>query len=75
MTQNELIKQHLEAHGSITPLEAMTEYGIMRLGARIFNLKEQGVPIQTNMVTGINRYGKPTRFAEYRLIREEAINA
>lgn len=29
----------------ISPMEAQQRFGIMRLGARIFNLREQGVPI------------------------------
>lgn len=33
MTQEEKIIDYMERHGSITPLEAMEEFGIMRLGA------------------------------------------
>lgn len=36
MTQTERIIKHLKEHGSITPLEAIKEYGITRLGARIW---------------------------------------
>lgn len=43
MTQTEKIKRHLETYGSITPMDAIMDYGIMRLGARIFELKESGV--------------------------------
>lgn len=75
MTQCEIIKQHLETYGGITPMEAMMEYGIMRLGARIFDLKDQGMPIHTKMVRGRNRRGETTHYAEYTLIREETNNA
>lgn len=34
MTQCEKIVRHLEDCGSITPLSAMREYGIMRLASR-----------------------------------------
>ena len=44
MTQCELIQRHLEDYGSITSLEAMQEYGIMRLASRIADLKQMGVP-------------------------------
>lgn len=37
MTQTEMILGHLKEHGSITPLEAIRDYGIMRLGARIWD--------------------------------------
>lgn len=56
------IKEHLLSGKSITPLEALNEYGCFRLGARIFDLKEQGLNIKTEMV---ERNGK--RFAEYSL--------
>jgi hypothetical protein len=67
MTQTEKILDYMERHGSITPLEAMNELGIMRLGARIFDLKESGIEIITETVTGKNRDGETTRFARYRL--------
>ena len=67
MTQNEKILDYMERNGSITPLEAMNELGIMRLGARIFDLKEQGVGIITERVKGENRHGEATTFARYRL--------
>lgn len=67
MTQAEKILDYMERHGSITPLEAMNELGVMRLGARIFDLKESGIKIITETVTGKNRDGETTRFARYRL--------
>ena len=45
MSQCNRVLQHLQAYGSITPLEAMQEYGIMRLGARIYDLKKMGYSI------------------------------
>lgn len=70
MTQCQRIMRHLRDYGSITSLEAMQEYGIMRLGARIWDLKAQGVPIKSETVTGKNRYGERTCFARYSLLRE-----
>lgn len=72
MTQAEKILDYMERHGSITPLEAMNNLGIMRLGARIFDLKESGIGIITETVTGKNRDGEPTRYARYRLEKENA---
>lgn len=43
MTQTDRILRHLREHGSITPLEALREFGCMRLGARIYDLKRAGV--------------------------------
>ena len=45
-TQNHQILKHLK-YAPITPKEAMTEYGIYRLSARIFDLRHQGHVIQT----------------------------
>lgn len=67
MTQTEKILRHLKKFGSITPLEAMEEYGIMRLGARIWDLKKAGYEIRSQDVKGRNRFGEPTRFARYSL--------
>lgn len=42
MNQCETILRHLRDYGSITSLEAMQEYGIMRLASRISDLKKIG---------------------------------
>ena len=67
MTQCERILRHLQDYGSITQAEAVTEYGCYRLGARIWDLKAQGVPIKSETVTGKNRYGERMCFARYSL--------
>lgn len=67
MTQCERVIRHLQDYGSITTLEAMTEYGIMRLASRIDDLHKLGYPIVMEMVSGKNRYGEVTRYARYRL--------
>lgn len=66
MNQCDRILRHLKDNGSITSLEAMQEYGIMRLASRITDLKRRGYPIQSETVSGINRYGEATYFKEYR---------
>ena len=65
MTQQERIVRHLRDYGSITSLEAMEEYGVMRLASRISDLKKSGLPIQREMVSGRNRYGEATSYARY----------
>lgn len=67
MNQTEKVLDYLERHGSITPLEAMNKLGIMRLGARIYDLKESGVKIITDRVSEKNRNGELVNFARYRL--------
>lgn len=65
MKQCESVLRHMEEHGSITSLEAMQEYGIMRLASRINDLKKSGVPIHREMVSRKNRYGETVTFARY----------
>lgn len=65
MTQCERVLRHMEEHGSISSLEAMGEYGIMRLAARISDLRREGVPIDREMVEEKNRYGEAVTFARY----------
>ena len=47
MTQSEQILNHLKSGHSITPLEALDKFGCMRLGARVYDLKQQGHDIRT----------------------------
>lgn len=42
MTQKERILKYLNDFGSITPLEAMRDLGVMRLSARIMELNRNG---------------------------------
>ena len=66
MTQKERIIKYLEDFGSITPLEAMKDLGIMRLSARICELIEKGYPIIRETESSKNRYGQTTHYARYR---------
>ena len=69
MTQWEKILRYLEDFGSITPLDALREFGCMRLGARIYDLKRKGYDITRTLEAGRNRYGEETRYARYTLRR------
>ena len=59
--------QFLLDFGSITQLEAYADLGIMRLGARIYDLRKDGWPITSTSETRLNRYGEQTRYTRYRL--------
>lgn len=65
MTQNEKILRHLRDYGSITSMEAFTEYGCTRLSARIKDLRDAGHPIKSSRETAQNRYGDKVSFARY----------
>lgn len=70
MTQSDEILRDLELGYRITPRFALTHYGCMRLGARIYDLRKRGYDIRRTLITGINRHGKTTRYAEYFLHKE-----
>ena len=67
MTQCERILRHFKDYGSITSLEAMKEYGIMRLASRISDLRKMGYDIEVTTETSKNRYGEKTSYARYSL--------
>lgn len=62
-SQNEQIRRHLEAGGTITQLEAFRRFGCLRLSDRIYDLTHKdGLNIRSEMV---NIAGK--RVAKYSL--------
>ena len=71
-TQNEKIKKYLEAGNTLTPLEALNLFGCFRLATRIFELKKQGLNIDSEMVEDAAT-GK--RYAKYRLNPEGSVEA
>ena len=64
-TQYTRILDHLEKYGRISPLEAMEQYGIQRLAARISVLKKQGYRFETETTAGRNRYGDKVHYTTY----------
>ena len=68
MTQCEKILDYMERYGSITPLDAMREFGCMRLAARINDLINTGVNIKSEMVSYKNAYGDTVKYAMYSLV-------
>ena len=69
-TQRFRVMRHLKDYGGITQIEALREYGIMRLASRSSELKKRGEPIYKVMRQGVNRYGETYRYAEYYLKAE-----
>jgi len=47
MTQEEQILNALLAGRKLTPIDALNEFGCMRLGGRVYDLKKRGFDIQT----------------------------
>jgi hypothetical protein len=59
------VLKHLQNFGSITSFDAIRKFGATRLSAIIYNLRQDGYIVNTEMETGTNRYGKPIRYARY----------
>lgn len=54
MTQTDMILTDLRRGKRITPIDALRDYGCFRLGARIWDLRAQGLEIDCDMITIVN---------------------
>ena len=68
MTQCQKILNYMKEYGSITPLDALKEFGCMRLAARISDLTHRGYRIESNIESSLNRNGEKVHFARYYLV-------
>lgn len=66
MTQNEMVLSWLQK-APIGPMEAMKELGVMRLAARIKDLRDDGNEIDMSWNYVMDRYGNERRVARYTL--------
>ncbi len=67
-SQRAAIARHLKAGKSITSLEALKKFGSMRLGARIYELKKEGMNI-LKYTARVGRGEEAKRVACYYAIR------
>lgn len=65
MSQNTDVLDYIKKRGSITARQAFDDLGIMRLSARIGDLKSCGIPVEREMVSVLNRNGERCRVARY----------
>lgn len=63
--QKLLILAHFEQGKTLTCKQAEELFGCMRLPARVWELNRAGFNIRSRMVKGVNRFGRPVRYAEY----------
>ena len=66
MTQSNQILKYLKNGHSLTPRKAQVEFGVMRLAARIKDLRDDGHAVQSEMVRVPTRNGT-ARVASYSL--------
>lgn len=68
-SQNDEILKHLQTHKGITAAESFSLYGITRLSARIYDLRDRGFKIINVDRETVDRRGKKTKFVGYRLVK------
>ena len=62
-SQSTNILKHLQSNGTITPMDALNQYGCFRLAAVVFDLRKEGHNITTVSRTKSDGKGK---FASYK---------
>ena len=63
MSQQNEILSHLKSGNSLTPIDALQQFGCFRLAARIRDLRDDGHDIHTEIVKSDDK-----RWARYRLL-------
>ena len=66
-TQAKMVFDYLIDFGSITPMEAAIDLGIMCLAERVRDLRRLGIDVKSKPESRKNRYGKMTRYVRYSL--------
>ena len=64
-SHEKMILEYLKTHRGISQREATDAFGCLRLSARIYDLKARGFKVETMFETGVNRFGRPTRYVRY----------
>lgn len=67
MKQADRVLQYMRDFGSITPLDAVRDLGIMCLAERVRDLRNAGVAVKGTPESSKNRYGERTRYMRYSL--------
>lgn len=65
------IYKYMAFHNGITQSEAFLELGCSRLGARIWDMRNMGIPIKSEMIKVEKRDGSFAYVAKYSIGREE----
>lgn len=63
--QEAKVLNYMEEHGRISQWKATQELRILRLGARIWDLKQKGYPIRSEMIYHVDEDGNRTKWKEY----------
>tara|TARA_R110000824_G_scaffold98307_2_gene234608 strand:- start:14969 stop:15178 length:210 start_codon:yes stop_codon:yes gene_type:complete len=66
--QEKRLLDYLQTNGKISPMEAWIDLGIYRLSDVVFKLRKNGLGIETERKSVMNRFDEPCNFAEYKLL-------
>lgn len=66
-SHEKMILDYMRKHGSITAMDAIRDFGCMRLASRVSDLRDDGYNIETVLEVGKNRQGDSVRYARYYL--------
>lgn len=71
MSQKDKVLQYIKVNGSISSMQAFYHLGVTRLAARIADLRERGVGIESKTVSGKAKDGTPIHYSVYSLSHEK----
>lgn len=66
ISQKDRIRAYLDEGLTLNRLEGWEKLGILELPARLSEMRSEGYPVTTKMITVVNRYGEKVRIAEWR---------
>ena len=66
-THEQILLNHFAKYKTITSMEAFDLYGMTRLSAVIYQLREKGYEIEMVWETGYNRYNQPIKWGKFYL--------
>ena len=72
-TQRQLVLQHLRQGEPITQFQALRDYGIQRLAARVHELRQDGHPVEDRTVEVRRAHGGTARVSEYYISGAEEV--
>lgn len=64
-TTQQRVFDYIMEFGSITSIQAFTDLGETRLSARIYELKDRGINISSELIPVSNRYGEKRHVKKY----------
>lgn len=65
LTQCERLEKYMREVGSVTTFEALTQLGILRLGARISEMRKSGLKIKDKWEIVYNCFDEPCTVKRY----------